>query len=59
MQGKLNNLVYNLNYTENILIENEKIVERRKELKNMIEIMDNARKIINNNNHFINAMNLE
>ena len=58
MQIELNNIIYNLNNTDDILIENEKIIERRKELKNMIEIMKKAKKIIRNNPFFIDAMKI-
>ena len=58
MQNELYKLVYNLNDTENILIENELIAERRKELNNMINIMKNAQEIIRNNPYFINSLKL-
>ena len=59
MQNELYKLVYNLNNTENILIENESIIERRKKLNHMIDIMKNAQKIIGNNPYFINSKKLE
>ena len=58
MQIDLSNLISNLNITQNTLLESSNIVERRTILKNMINIMKNAQKIITQNEHFINAMKI-
>ena len=58
MQTDLSNLICNLNITQNTLLESSNIIERRKHLKNMINIMKNAQKIIFQNKHFINAIKI-